>query len=111
MRPDTLLNNGNQILMYDDGSTVEIYSEYFSGDELVGVGGGTRIRRHLWGEPFGGQRVHCRCVATGGALQANGFDRDGIWAGVHSGARARGAQRGLVGSSGAGLDGCGDLCG
>ena len=34
IEPDTLLNNGNQILMYDDGSTVEIFPDYYSGDEI-----------------------------------------------------------------------------
>jgi len=38
IEPDTLLNNGNQILMYDDGSLVEIYPDYYSGDEISGDG-------------------------------------------------------------------------
>ncbi len=38
IEPDTLLNNGDQILMYDDGGTVEIFPSYFSGDEMEGDG-------------------------------------------------------------------------
>ena len=36
--PDTLLNNGNPIWLYDDGSSVEIFPNYYSGDEISGDG-------------------------------------------------------------------------
>jgi len=36
--PDTLLNHGNPIWLYDDGGTVEIFPGLFSGDETKGDG-------------------------------------------------------------------------
>ena len=36
--PDTLLNNGKPIWLYDDGGAIEIFSSYYSGDEVSGDG-------------------------------------------------------------------------
>ncbi len=36
--PDTLLNNGDPIWLYDDGGSVEIFPGFFSGDETKGDG-------------------------------------------------------------------------
>ena len=36
--PDTLLNNGEAIWLYDDGGIVEIFPGYYSGDEISGDG-------------------------------------------------------------------------
>ncbi len=38
MGPDTLLNNGEAIWLYDDGGIVEIFPGYYSGDEISGDG-------------------------------------------------------------------------
>jgi hypothetical protein len=38
MGPDTLLNHGKPIWLYDDGGNVEIFSGYYSGDEIIGDG-------------------------------------------------------------------------